>query len=488
MVYSFLMRQTTFLFLILVSPILLGAQSQPNSKGLQGLSESKSSLAEVTQLNPGFVKFEIPGEVPVEFIKYIPQILVKNSNGLFLMPDGTGRVYRVVSKGGKPELVRQDSTNFYGYNFGLYAFSYQDTIYSFGGYGYWRYNGHLRVYITRKGEWEIENLNREIPFSKAGYVAPPIWFNQTKGELWIGYSIDSKEGIIRSDNYPDGVTDSVFVLNLKSKQWRNVGLLNEKVRKLSSAITTRNLGPSPWGQVVHDPQKATIYLLDFEGNQILTLDEKVTRSLTHLLKPESVMYFKDSTFFIQSMKSWVLGQESVLDSIPLKRVNFTPVGITVYNPFTRLSVTGENFDSKFYRILSIGFFLGFSIAGLIFYIIQRKRKIQSSPIISNSNGVEQKVLFQGKELEIISLILLKSEKGHGADIDSINKIIGVTNKNGEVQKKQRSEILISINRKWRYANSSNDLLIKKRRVEQDKRSFEYYVDFENLDRIKQFVR
>lgn len=390
-------------------------------------------------------------------------------------------------KGGQTELVRQDSTNFYGYNFGFYAFSYQDTIYSFGGYGYWRYNGHLRVYLSRKGEWEIENLNREVPFSKAGYVAPPIWFNQIKGEFWIGYSIDSKEGIIRSDNYPDGVTDSVFVLNLRSKQWRNVGLLDEKVKKLSSSITTRSLGPSPWGQVIHDPQKATIYLLDFERNQILTMNDNVKRSLTHLLKPESAMYFKDSTFFIQSMKSWISGQESSIDSIRLERANFAPIGIAVYTPITELRVTNEKFDKRYLGILSIGFFLGFSLAGLIFYFIQKKRKFKLSPIISNSNGVEHKSLFQGKELEIINIVLLKSEKGYGVDIDSINKIIGVTNKNGEVQKKQRSEILISINRKWRYANSSNDLLIKKRRVEQDKRSFEYYVDFENLDRVKQFV-
>jgi len=478
-------RLTSFLYLFLFSALSIVVQGQPTSNSLKRLSESKGSLAEVTQLNPGFVKFEIPGEVPVEFIKYIPQILIKNSDGLFLMPDGTGRVYRVVTSINKPELVRQDSTNFYGYNFGFYAFSYQDTIYSFGGYGYWRYNGHLRVYLARKGEWEIENLNREIPFSKAGYVAPPIWFNQKKGELWIGYSIDSKEGIIRSDNYPDGVTDSVFILNLKSKLWKSVGLLNEKVRKLASAITTRNLGPSPWGQVVHDPQKATIYLLDFERNQILTLDEKITRSITHLLKPETVMYFKDSTFFVQSMKSWVLGQESTSDSIQLERVNFTPIGIEVYSPNKRFGVAGQKFNKKFFGALSIGFLLGFSLAGLGFYVIRKKRKPQLLPI--SSNGVEHKSLFQGKELEIISLILSKSEKGHGVDIDSINKIIGVANKNSEVQKKQRSEILISINRKWRYANSSNDLLIKKRRVEQDKRSFEYYVDFENLARVKQFV-
>lgn len=82
------MRQTSFLFLILVAPLLLEAQSPHNANGLQWLSESKQNLAEVTQLNPGFLKFEIPGEVPVEFIKYIPQVIVKNSNGLFLMPDG----------------------------------------------------------------------------------------------------------------------------------------------------------------------------------------------------------------------------------------------------------------------------------------------------------------------------------------------------------------------------------------------------------------
>ncbi|QLH33227.1 MAG: hypothetical protein HWD62_13140 [Cyclobacteriaceae bacterium] len=62
------------------------------------------------------------------------------------------------------------------------------------------------------------------------------------------------------------------------------------------------------------------------------------------------MYFKDSTFFVQSMKSWVLGQESTSDSIQLERVNFTPIGIEVYSPNKRFGVAGQKFNKKFLEL------------------------------------------------------------------------------------------------------------------------------------------
>jgi hypothetical protein len=451
--------------------------------GLNSLVTRKESIPEIVALNPGHLKFEIPDSVPADFLKRIPQSFVKNSNGLFVLPDGTGRIYKLRFNNDKIELVRQDSTKFFGYNFGFYAFTFLDKIYSFGGYGYWRYNGHLRVYLPKKGEWEIENLNREIPFSKGSYATPPIWFDQKGGKLWIGYSIDSKEGITRSEKYTEHFTDSVFTLDLKNKEWVNVGFLSEEIRKMATTKTTKSLGSSPWGQLFFD--QSTIYLLDFEHNDVLILEDKVTESMIRSFDEGSIFYFRDSTFFVQSLQLLILGKDIQTDSVQLEKRMFKSIGSNLYlvpDSDFRIKQIEKKYLVLFGSGLALG--IGFSVA---FYFLSRNRS-RSFKSLKKPSNIERSDIFQGKEFDLVAFIFNKSIIGQDADIESINKLIGVAQKNNEVQKKQRSEILISVNRKWRYIKSSNDLLIKKRRLEQDKRSFGYYIDFENLEAVRKLMK
>jgi hypothetical protein len=63
--------------------------------------------------------------------------LIKTSKALLLSVDGTGRIYEIEQKGNGLIFTRDDSTYFTGYNFGNLLFNMNDSIYSFGGEGFW---------------------------------------------------------------------------------------------------------------------------------------------------------------------------------------------------------------------------------------------------------------------------------------------------------------------------------------------------------------
>ena len=75
------------------------------------------------------------------------QFFVRNKTGSYILIDGTGRIYKATSKSNDTVYYsRIDSTHFYGYNGGAINFTYHDTIFSFGGGGFWRVNGQHRYY------------------------------------------------------------------------------------------------------------------------------------------------------------------------------------------------------------------------------------------------------------------------------------------------------------------------------------------------------
>lgn len=336
----------------------------------------------------------------------------------------------------------------------------------------------LRTFVSQKGEWELENLNREIPFTRVGYSAAPKWFDQRNGKLWIGFSLDSHEGIKKESQDFKNIIDSVYVLSLHRKLWTTVGGLSSNVKEIANTLVNRNLGSSPWGQLIHDPTKSVIYLLDFTNNELFSLNPEDTRSVTQLLEQSSILFFKDSTLFVGL-------QSRSLDSVNLSKSKFIKTGNQIYYPVGSISQQIQSFSST-QIVFAIAILM--VVVGLSYFLYFKKREtINPNRQQDFLNGSAVK-LFDDKEIEIVRLVVAKSAKGLGASIEEMNKILGVSQKNAEIQKKQRSETLISINRKWRFKNGSQQLLIKSRRIEQDKRSFEYFIDFENLESVNHFIQ
>ena len=75
-------------------------------------------------------------------------------SGLWLVTfSGSGRVFEIDTLNNT--IDRQDRTFYQGYNFGAYQFQRNDTIFSFGGYGFWITNNLLTYYSDVRQEWDF---------------------------------------------------------------------------------------------------------------------------------------------------------------------------------------------------------------------------------------------------------------------------------------------------------------------------------------------
>jgi len=438
---------------------------------------------EITQFNYGMVKFSLPSSPSDEFINNLPQMFLLKEDQLYIVPDGTSRIYTIDLSKKPTQLLRIDSTIVFGATFGSYTFNHNDTLYSFGGYGFWNFNGQLRVYIPQKGEWEIETLDREIPFSKRGYHVSLFWLDSNNGKLWIGYSVDAKESIKKVDLEFKSITDSVFVLDLATKTWQVAGGLSEKVKKKANALSSKSLASSPWGQLIHDSENNAVNLLDYEHNRLRKLNEGKAKEILRLASIKSVLYFKDSSLVIQSGENWLNNNFESSDTVKFSKSDFIDQPDLIYEPPTTmlLSLPGR---LDIYQSGIIGILTGSFVTGIVLYLLVIRPLKRKKHKINYGSEYKSYDLFDEKELEVIRFVVANSKRGLGTTIDEINKLLGVIQKSSEIQKKQRSDIFISINEKWgRSKLSQNKILINKRRLDHDKRTYEYFIEEINIDRL-----
>ncbi|MHA8099865.1 hypothetical protein VR479_11255 [Aquirufa aurantiipilula] len=144
-----------FHYRIDVSTKKLWKENTPGDWISQGnLNLEKIDLAQLTN-NPKFESFYSNGKI-------------------FLILDGTGQVYHLnlLTK----TFARMDKTFYRGYNFQSVKFLRKDTLYSFGGIGFWHANNIESYFSTKSSEWELKSISSEngpsrIKKSFGGYDA-----------------------------------------------------------------------------------------------------------------------------------------------------------------------------------------------------------------------------------------------------------------------------------------------------------------------------
>ena len=97
-------------------------------------------------------------------------------------------------------------------------------------------------------------------------------------------------------------------------------------------------------------------------------------------------------------------------------------------------------------------------------------------------------VFEEMEIQLLLLLINNTATGSTTSTDEQNKVLGLVKKNPEIQKKQRSDIIIGINRKYSFVTKNDEPIIQKQRTEFDKRSFEYFIDYSRLDEISSFLK
>jgi hypothetical protein len=398
---------------------------------------------------------------------------LKNIKGLYLFVTSTGRVYKA-EKQVKDSVYfnRLDTTHFYGYNGGAVYFSYQDTIYNFGGYGFWNTNGHLRYYSEFNREWNIKPLSKEIA------IVPNLFYlDQENGILYYSGDDINQAEINSKHGFP------VARLNLKSLDNQLLGKLNPDIQKF---LIEKSMEP------IYIPCRSlngSIVIFDYNNQFLLNFKENKAYKMTN-------MGIRD--FFLGNSRNRIANNCFVEDST----LYFTFAKDTSFQLY-HTKITRKDFDTEGIPLYiepvnwqlwgGLGF-AGFTAFVLLFMRWKRlKRKSTSAgnllySILFNEEEAQQSNQFTDGELSVIRFIHDASMSRKYASVEEVNVLLGIGKKTIEVQKKIRTEAISRINHKYRILTDDDQLLVERIRSEEDRRYQKYMIRSENIQKLKSIIK
>lgn len=393
------------------------------------------------------------------FFSNFPQTLIKGKKDLFIKIEGTGKVYQIREKKNDSLFIKRlDSTFYFGYNNGAYSLIHNDTIMSFGGFGYWRFNGQLRYYSFKNREWDVIPLNQEIPASKEC-----VYLDRNSNHLYF-IQLPYSDPVINKEYKQQ----FVYKLDLANKTNILLGEISPEVyTKPSIGIQYLSVElPSLGGELVALNGR-DIYLYDFKNNEVYKLSntaiEKTIFSNSNGFYVDLAFEQKGKLYFSRSNDS-----SHQLDSIPISINDFTKQDYPLYIP--------ANKYSNLYLGIGAVFFTLFS------FFIYRKWKKRNSQNCSQqefilSDGKEND--FRPNELDLIEKIYQISLEGKSFSVEDVNQILGLSKKSLEIQKKIRTETLNKINHRFKMKHETDEDLIDRIRSEEDRRFYRYIIREEN---------
>lgn len=430
----------------------------------------KGSISEVSK------SFSYQYILPI-YIQNSPQsqIIIKNNTGLYILVEGTGQVYQATKQ--TPRLIeftRIDSTVYFGYNFNAINFSYHDTIFSYGGTGYWLTNGHLRYFNQRK-EWNAIELPSVYPSSQILHNFLPL-----KSKLFFVQMILYK----KLGYYNEGSDNSVIEIDLENKKNTILGRFNTNFLPEIASIVNDYYSinvESLEGTIVFT--KGQFYLLRFIDNTVYELVNKkiIDQFLFSSSDKFSNIFEKNGSIYYNSVK------DSSIHHFEISLTDFKKEPYQLYEPLS-------NNLPVYYSIAGI-IFIG---TGLFFfrkklnikYLIRQSKtdkiKISEDSIESSSiETLENKMDFNAIETILIEQIIYKANKNERFTVTELNNTLGLNKKSLEIQKKIRTETINRINHKFKIKYNKETVLIERIRSEDDRRFYLYTISKENANLISQ---
>jgi len=396
----------------------------------------------------------------------VMQELIKAHDTVYILLERTGVVFVMdpaVDTSKNYSFHRIDQTININYNIECNNFLYKNRLYSYGGYGFWKMNGLLRSFNFSDKEWDIVPVNEEIISN--GYN----WVDLKVGKLYVPFQSFSNAGIkIPLNNIAQRRYDS-YCLDLNLMEWKKLGTLSNKAKALvkdNSIINTFLTTNNGFLYNIDDD----VYFFDFIHNSIFK--SKNTEFNQYILRrsTKTDIYFFNDTLYNYANNNKGFDQRALLMS-----------------DFTKLNFPIWGLDNNYYYLVALIFIL--SILVIFFIWLYRKtvkKKIQQSNLkILKTKSIGQ--AFVGTELSLIQLLLAAASKDTPIEINQINHVLGIKDKNIGLQKKVRSDVINTINEKYAIIVNANIPLISSIRKEEDKRFYEYFINEEEIKSIKKIL-
>ncbi len=395
------------------------------------------------------------------------ELLKLSGRNLYLHFLRSGKIYQfdtTITTEKELTFKRIDVTVNYNYNIGSNLFTIGNDIYEIGGYGFWKANGILRKFNFKDREWDVILLNKEVFPQNIGRAGTVSWIDSAEQYFYVPFQRVTNDGITDQGDGKEFVYEA-HRLNISKSTWEYLGKTNNEVFELLSNAS--NLFSSSSGILLCYTSK--VYFLDYTNNQVFLYENPtLAQTLSRLNSSFVSYYYKDWVY-------WYNNSNSRYDSIYINRAKFTPIATPIWDK-----------DWSLYQKAGVGFFFILLLAGLLGWWI-RKRSFERQQGAELAYASLPTHPFNETELSLLLLLAEKSKKGHTATIAEINYVLGIKDKNPGMQKKVRSDVLNSVNEKFKLLHRGQGQLIQSIRSESDKRYFEYLVNSEMLPELQKLI-
>ena len=248
--------------------------------------------------------------------------LVTSLNKPYVVSKSGGGVWSVDKSG----LKRIDNSYNHKMTFGSNVFVHRDTIFKFGGYGYWSNRNFLTFFSTTTNEWEYYPINPDSYLPPAVSGARGVYHD---GQFYFdgGTTLDPHDGIAEMPS------KYVWRFNFSEKSWYNLGVSNFQVSKYAESADIGH------GRVLvrksKDQSIGDSFVLDYVNNSISLIDpiSPYIRINNQLVGNDSIYNFKKNVLFGVSLADLTANKLSeknlYLDSDSLFNNLTRVVGITL---------------------------------------------------------------------------------------------------------------------------------------------------------------
>lgn len=443
----------------------------PNNALLRTILSQRDPIIHITSSRENIIPLS-------EIYKTLKQQILYTEKGLFIFVDATGQIYKATKWNNEAiSFIRLDSTSYFGYNSESLKVFRNDTLFSFGGYGFWHFNGYLSHFDLSRYEWEISPLNEEVPFYGKENILTSLFFISPKhSNIYFTEVLFKQHGIKnekKQNNY-------LYNLNIESKEVKPIGVLSLTKDEINQLTNTRKI-LTPYGVLYDNPKdEKKDYLIDYQNNQILISNElfiqKIIRSKNNL--NQNIFFYRNGYIYGSCYPF-----ESV-DSIKFNISSFKKTNQKLYSSIENPISSNKYFILIACIILSITIIIG------IIFTTSSKRK--SNLFVTDSEPKSTKIdikeiEFNELEKQLLKVFIEKIELKGEIKVEELNSILGVSNKTIEVKKKARTEFITKVNFKLKNILNMNYDLIERERSKTDKRSYLYYIKKEYLLLLKKLI-
>jgi hypothetical protein len=396
--------------------------------------------------------------------------LIKKGKNTWVQPSGTGKLFKIEKNKSSYALIRIDSTLHSGVNYQSFTFILHDTIFQYGGSGFWNMRGIMTYFSPQTHEWEL-------------YPSNAIVNGYDDFDNIIKYKVDASTNKLFASkslafsNMPRDFSlnsiDSCFEFDFTKNTWSTLGATNPALIKTIETATYYNYNIN---EILVFQNYLDYYWIDFSKNEY----GKVKSYSNQRMKQAwlSLYNTKETYDGLQFNLGNTVYLVKILSGNKLSYATYTINADDLDRSTIQYVYKVENPLLHFFFNKALPFFTpSVSIVMLIsfglFFIVYRQRKKRVPKEVTarlNYNFYHSLSII---EKELLQVLYKNHQKGESISTKVINKIIGVQNKDVLTQNKSRSDHFLKINQKYKLSTQQQLPLIVKTRDSIDKRQYNY---------------